>query len=276
MARAVSARAAESGLSATPRRGMGAHAVRATPGGGGGDDAIEALGQLDQGPLPDGFSSVEAGLATLQGLIMWGNVGAGMRKARRAAELEGPASRWRPAVCLGLGVQTYNTGELDECDAVLAESVELGLSRGQWSIASAALAFRSLAAGEAGRVDDQTLLAEQAVHLERERGFEGIEGEAYVALGAALGAQQRFEEALAILELSLGILRPQGHPLSLATGLTTTSLCSRPWLGPGPRPTRSPRRRRFSARARIRGFCRSAWLHSSIRRRPDAEAATGR
>ena len=38
-------------------------------------------------------------------------------------------------------------------------------------------------------------------------------------MGAALGAQQRFEEALAILELSLGILRPQGHPLSLATGL---------------------------------------------------------
>ena len=69
-------------------------------------NAIEALGQLDQGPLPDGFSSVEAGLATLQGLITWGNVGAGMRKARRAAELEGPASRWRPAVCLGLGVQT--------------------------------------------------------------------------------------------------------------------------------------------------------------------------
>ena len=57
------------------------------------------------------------------------------------------------------------------------------------------------------------------MQLEREHGFEGIDGSAYLALGAALAAQQRFEEALAVLERSLGILRSQGHPLPLATGL---------------------------------------------------------
>ena len=72
--------------------------------------AIELLGRLDEGPLPDGFSSVEAGLATLRGLVTWGDIGAGMQNARRAAELEGPASRWRPAVCLGLGFQTLQHG----------------------------------------------------------------------------------------------------------------------------------------------------------------------
>jgi LuxR family maltose regulon positive regulatory protein len=181
--------------------------------------AIELRGRLDEGPLPDGFSSVEAGLATLRGLVTWGNVGAGIRNARRAAELEGPASPWRAVICLGLGFQMYNIGDLDQCDAWLRESVELARSRGQWSTASAALAFRSLAAGEAGRVDDQTLLAEEAVRLERERGFDEIDGRAHLALGAALGAQQRFEEALAILEGSLTILRSRGLPLPLVTGL---------------------------------------------------------
>src|SRR5262249_45505501 len=49
--------------------------------------AVEQLGELDEGPLPDGFSSVEAGLATLRGVITWGDVGSGMLNARRAAEL---------------------------------------------------------------------------------------------------------------------------------------------------------------------------------------------
>ena len=181
--------------------------------------AIELIGGLDEGPLAAGFSSVEAGLATLRGLVTWGDVGAGMGYARRADELEGPASRWRSAICLGLGVQLYNTGELGASDAWLSESAELARSRGQWSVVSGALAFRSLVASDEGRVDEQMLLAEEAVALEGDRGFEVSDGEAYVALGAALEAQQRFEEALAILERGLGILRVQGRALSLAAGL---------------------------------------------------------
>ena len=63
------------------------------------------------------------------------------------------------------------------------------------------------------------LLAEEAVHLEREHGVQEIEGSSSVAQGAALAAQQRFEEALPMLERSLGMLRSKGHPLSLAIGL---------------------------------------------------------
>ena len=52
--------------------------------------AIELMGRLDEQLLPDGFSSIEAGLVTLRGFVMWGDVGAGMRsfpagsRARRA------------------------------------------------------------------------------------------------------------------------------------------------------------------------------------------------
>jgi LuxR family maltose regulon positive regulatory protein len=181
--------------------------------------AIERLGRLDEGPLPDGFSSVEAGLATLRGLVTWGDVGAGIQNARRAVDLEGPASRWRPVVCFALGIQMYWAGDLDKSGRWLHESVELARSRAQWLIASLGLAFSSLVAGEEGRVEDQTLLAEEAVRLEGEGGLDGIDGEAYLASGAAFAAQRRFDEALPILEHSLVLLRSRGHPLPLATGL---------------------------------------------------------
>ena len=181
--------------------------------------AIELLGRLDEGPLPDGFSSVESGLATLRGFVMWGDVGTGMHHSRRAAELEGQESRWRPVICVSLGLQTYHTGDLDQSDAWFRESVELARSRGLWSIASFASSFRSLVAGDDGRFDDQQLLAEEAVHLEREHGVQEIEGSSSLAQGAALAAQQRFEEALPMLERSLGMLRSKGHPLPLAIGL---------------------------------------------------------
>ena len=181
--------------------------------------AIELIGRLDEGPLPDGFSSIEASLVTLRGFVMWGDVGAGMHYSRRAAELEGRESPWRPIICASLGLQTYHTGDFDESEAWFGESVELARSRGQWSIASFALAFRSLVAGDDGRFDDQRLLAEEAVDLEREYGFEGTDGAPSLAAGAALATQQRFEEALAMLERSLRMLRAQHHPLPIAIGL---------------------------------------------------------
>ena len=157
--------------------------------------AIELMGRLDEGPLPDGFSSIEAGLVTLRGFVMWGDVGVGMRHSRRAAELEGRESRWRPVICASLGLQTYHAGDFDQSEAWFGESVELARSRGQWSIASFALAFRSLVAGDDGRLDDQRLFAEEAVDLEREYGLEETEGAHLLASGAALATQQRFEEA---------------------------------------------------------------------------------
>ena len=150
---------------------------------------------------------------------MWGDVGAGMRHSRRAAELEGRESRWRPVICASLGLQTYHTGDFDQSEASFGESVELARSHGQWSIASFALAFRSLVAGDDGRLDDRRLLAEEAVDLEREYGLEETEGAHLLAAGAALATQQKVEEALAMLERSLRMLRSQRHPLSIVVGL---------------------------------------------------------
>ena len=250
--------------------------VRATRGSGGGNGCDRTAWAARRGAAARRLQLGRIRSGHAARFVMWGDVGAGMHHSRRAAELEGQESRWRPVICVSLGLQTYHTGDLDQSDAWFRESVELARSRGLWSIASFASSFRSLVAGDDGRFDDQQLLAEEAVHLEREHGVQEIEGSSSLAQGAALAAQQRFEEALPMLERSLGMLRSKGHPLRSRSGSAISSPCSRPWLGPRTRPTRSVRRGRFSTPARIRGFGRNVWLHSSIRRRPDAEAATGR
>jgi ATP/maltotriose-dependent transcriptional regulator MalT len=181
--------------------------------------AVEELGRLDAGPLPDGFSSLEASLATLRGLFGWGDVGAALEHARRAAELEGPESSWRPVVAFAVGSTLYSSGELDEADRWLAESAKVSPSRERKLTAAVALAYRSLAAGERGAVDEQAALAEQAVQLFDERATGEGDGEVFIALGASLEARGELEEALPLLERGIAQVRAQGRPLALALGL---------------------------------------------------------
>ncbi len=52
------------------------------------------------GPLPDGFSSLEASVSVLSAAFAWGDAGAVLAEGARSAELEGPDSPWRPVVSL--------------------------------------------------------------------------------------------------------------------------------------------------------------------------------
>jgi LuxR family maltose regulon positive regulatory protein len=181
--------------------------------------AVERLGRLDAGPLPDGFSSIEASLATLRGTITLGDFGAGLPYARRAAELEGPQSAWRPVVCLGLGLCLYFDGQLDEAERWLDESSELAPSRGHWRVAAVSLAVRSLLEGDRGRVERQALLADQAVTIAREHGLEETDGEVFVALGASLEQRGELDEALPVLEHAVAVTRRGGFPVPRASAL---------------------------------------------------------
>ncbi len=66
--------------------------------------AVEQLGELGNGPLPDGFSSAKASLTLLRAVMPWGDVGAQLENARQAAELEGPRSPFRPIACWAVGM----------------------------------------------------------------------------------------------------------------------------------------------------------------------------
>ena len=151
--------------------------------------AVERLGDLGAGPLPDGFSSGEASLTMLRACFPWGDVGAQLENGRRAAELEGPGSPWRPLACWAVGTGLYFRGEPDEADRWFAESAALAPASAQWLAGEASLAYRSWIAGDRGRLDEQRVLAETAAEFvpgarHREGHRRGSAGAGSIARGA--------------------------------------------------------------------------------------------
>ena len=181
--------------------------------------AAERLSDSGAGPLPDGFSSVEASLTTLRAAFPWGDASAQLEYGLRAAKLEGPGSPWRPMACWAVGMGLYLHGEFGAADRWFAESLMLAPASGRWLEAGSSMACRSLIAGEQARPDDQRLLAETAVALIHEHGVEDTCGEGWLALGASLAVQDRPEEALPPIERAIAILRSAGQPTGLAMAL---------------------------------------------------------
>ena len=181
--------------------------------------AAGRLGEPGAGALPDGFSSAGASLTMLRACCPWGDVGAQLDSGRRAAELEGPGSPWRPAACWAVGMGLYFRGEPGEADRWFAESAALAPAGAQWPAGASSLACRSLIAGELGRLEDQRMLAEQATELVREHGTEKAAGAVPLALGASLAARGRPGEALPLIERGAGLLRSRGQPAEVAMAL---------------------------------------------------------
>ena len=181
--------------------------------------AVERLGGLSAGPLPDGFSSGEASLTMLRACFPWGDVGAQLDNGRRAAELEGPGSPWRPLACWAVGTGLYFRGEPDEADRWFAESAALAPASAQWLAGEASLAYRSWIAGERGRLDEQRVLAETAAGFVREHGTGKVIGPAPLALGVSLAARGRPGEALPLIERGVAFSRTFGQPIQLANAL---------------------------------------------------------
>ncbi len=181
--------------------------------------AVERLGDLGAGPLPDGFSSGEASLTMLRACFPWGDVGAQLENGRRAAELEGPGSPWRPLACWAVGTGLYFRGEPEEADRWFAESAALAPASGQWLAGEASLVYRSWIAGERGRLEEQRVLAETAAGFVREHGTEKVIGPAPLGLGVSLAARGRPGEALPLIDRGVAFSRTFGQPIQLANAL---------------------------------------------------------
>jgi ATP/maltotriose-dependent transcriptional regulator MalT len=182
---------------------------------------VRELGALEDGPLPDGFASLESSLSLLSATFVWGDVSAILEHGARSAELEGPGSPWRPGVTWALGWGHYCNGDLDLAEQRLKETLTLAPRVDQWIVAIAACADLSLIAGLRGNRSKQMRLATQAVDLASEHGLlDATEvGEVHKALGLALAAQGRAEEALPELEHGLSQHRRWGQPLEIVDGL---------------------------------------------------------
>ena len=181
--------------------------------------AVERLGDHSAGLRPAGFSSVEAALTLLPAVFPWGDIGAQLVNARRAVKLEPSGSLWRPVACWAMGFSLYFHGEFGEADRWFAQSAGLAPARGQWIVAGSSLAYRSLIAGQQGRLEEQRLLAGQAMELVHERGIEEVDGEAPLALGVSLAARGRPDDALPLIERAVAVLRSWGQPIDLAKAL---------------------------------------------------------
>ena len=181
--------------------------------------AVERLGDLGAGPLPDGFSSGEASLTMLRACFPWGDIGAQLENGRRAAELEDPGSPWRPLACWAVGTGLYFRGEPDEADRWFAESAALAPASRQWLAGEASLAYRSWIAGDRGHLDEQRVLAETAAGFVPEHGTEKVIGVAPLALGVSLAARGRPGEALPLIERGVALSRTFGQPIQLANAL---------------------------------------------------------
>jgi LuxR family maltose regulon positive regulatory protein len=169
--------------------------------------------------MPCGFSSAEASLTMLRAVFPWGDVGAQLDNGRRAAELEGPGAPWRPVACWAVGMGLYWRGEPSEADRWFAESAVLAPTGEKWLAAASSLAYRSLIAGELGRLEEQRMLAEDAAELVREHGTEKADGVVPLALGVSLAARGRPEEAQRLIERGASFLRSRGQPIELAMAL---------------------------------------------------------
>ena len=199
-------------LSLSARREEAARAIAAA-------GRLGDLGDLGAGPLPDGFSSAEASLTMLRACFPWGDVGAQLENGRRAAELEGPGSPWRPLACWAVGMGLYFRGEPDEADRWFAESAALAPVSAHWLAGESSLVYRSLIAGERGRLDEQRVLAETAAEFVREHGAEKVIGAAPLALGISLAARGRPGEALPLIKRGVALARTFGQPIQLANAL---------------------------------------------------------
>ncbi len=181
--------------------------------------AIERLDDLDAEPLRDGFSSAQGSLTMLRAAFPWGDLGAQLEHARRAVDLEGPGSPWRPLACWALGMGLYFKGERDEADEWFAEAAATAPASNQWLAGTSSLAYRSLIAGENGRADEQRILAEAAAQFGLEHGTEEAVGTVPLAVGASLAERGRPEEALPLIEHGVALARTFGQPIQVAHAL---------------------------------------------------------
>jgi LuxR family maltose regulon positive regulatory protein len=176
---------------------------------------------LEDGPLPDGFSSLASSISVLSAAFGWGDVSAMLVEGERAAAREGLESPWRPVVSWSLGWGHYCAGDLDAAERWLTETAQLAPAADQWVVGTGAIADLSMLAGFRGDREEQLRLAREAVDQARRTGLlDACEvGEVHTAYGCALLAHGRREEALPELEQGVFLRRIWGQPLDLLDGL---------------------------------------------------------
>jgi len=94
-------------------------------------------------------------------------------------------------------------------------------------VASHSLAYRSFIAGEAGRLEEQTRLAEEAATVAAEHGLDEVPPDVLLARGLSLAARAQLQGALALVERSVSLMRPRSQPHELVHALIRQAMLLR-------------------------------------------------
>jgi LuxR family transcriptional regulator, maltose regulon positive regulatory protein len=167
----------------------------------------ESIGH--EGPLPDGTSSIESGVAILKASFGYGGVRDGVEVARLAAELEPlESSPWAAMARFALGSSLYLSGDTSKARKPLEEALSL-TDGGQRLVRVVTLSFLSLVATDEGRLEEAASRTRAAqVLVEGLRPYRIPQTTlATIARGRVLAEQGNLEEAQKELESALSARR---------------------------------------------------------------------
>lgn len=172
--------------------------------------AAEKVGY--EGALPDGTSSLGAGVAMIRAGVNFGNARGARAAAQRAAELESdPGSPWHAVSRTVLGYNLYWSGALRESRHMLEEGLRLGrTSPAPRSSTLLSIGFLALADYDLGRIALAAETARRAIDFADENGLGNTTevGVAHVVRGMVLArdgelfaAEEQMERGIALKRL---------------------------------------------------------------------------
>jgi LuxR family maltose regulon positive regulatory protein len=170
------------------------------------------------GLLPGGPASIEAGVATVRGIVTSGRLSDHLEAGRRAVELErGDPTIWRHLACAGLATALYWTGDREGARPYVEVAARSPLPL----LASAAYGYLGMIAADDGDAAAADHYSTQGERLGEEHKL--LTSPPYGRVLLARGRTHRLRGALAAsissLEAAASVLRPGPYPVELADAL---------------------------------------------------------
>ena len=167
------------------------------------------------GPLPGGPATIEAGVATVRGVVTSGRLSHHLDAGRRAVELErGDLTIWQHLACGGLGTALYWSGDREQARPYLEAAARSPLPL----LASAGYGILGMAAADDGDAAAADHYATQGERLGEEHKLltSPPYGRVLCARGRTHGIRGALAASISSLEAAAFVLRPGPYPVDLA------------------------------------------------------------
>jgi LuxR family maltose regulon positive regulatory protein len=170
------------------------------------------------GPLPGGPATIEAGVATVRGIVTSGRLSEHLEAARRAVDLErGDPTIWRHLAGGGLATALYWTGDSEEARPHLEVAARSPLPL----LACAGYGYLGMLAADSGDAAGADRYSTEGERLGEEHKLltSPPYGRVLLARGRALGLRGAPAASISSLESAVAVLRPGPYPVELADAL---------------------------------------------------------